>query len=137
MVHADDDDAVREFYPPLADLAPEDWEDASVYGQFQSPEGPGPMSVSLAPEIEQQIRDKVASGHYPSASEVVREALQLLEDRDRLAEVRLEGLRGEVAIGIEQADRGQLVPLDMESVRAKVRERLAEVPQEGACRESN
>ncbi|GAA6622637.1 type II toxin-antitoxin system ParD family antitoxin [Scytonema sp. NUACC26] len=41
------------------------------------------MNVSLTPELEQFVREKVKIGRYPSASEVVREALRLLEERDR------------------------------------------------------
>ena len=68
------------------------------------------MHVSLTPQLEEMVKHKVESGLYKSASEVVREALRLLEERDRLREVKLEGLRKEIAIGIEQADRGELTP---------------------------
>jgi putative addiction module CopG family antidote len=47
------------------------------------------MNVSLTPELEQYVHSKVKSGRYLSASEVVREALRLLEERDRLREIRL------------------------------------------------
>lgn len=67
------------------------------------------MNVSLTPRLEELIRQKVESGLYTSASEVVREALRLLEDRDHLREIRLEELRKEIAIGIAQADRGELL----------------------------
>lgn len=65
------------------------------------------MNVSLTPELEQFVHNKVKSGRYLSASEVVREALRLLEERDRLREIRLETLRQEIAIGVEQSDRGE------------------------------
>ena len=42
------------------------------------------MNVSLTKELEQLVNEKVKSGRYLSASEVVREALRLLEERDRL-----------------------------------------------------
>jgi antitoxin ParD1/3/4 len=57
------------------------------------------MNVSLTPELEQLVQDKVRSGRYNSASEVVREALRLLEERDRLRELRAEELRRRVAGG--------------------------------------
>jgi antitoxin ParD1/3/4 len=41
---------------------------------------------------------------------VVREALRLLEERDQLRELKLEELRKFVAVGIEQADRGEVAP---------------------------
>ncbi len=43
------------------------------------------MNVSLTPELDQFVVTKVASGRYTSGSEVVREALRLLEERDRAA----------------------------------------------------
>ena len=40
------------------------------------------MNVSLTPELEDLVNQKVRSGRYRSASEVVREALRLFEERD-------------------------------------------------------
>lgn len=65
------------------------------------------MHVSLTPHLEELVRDKVKSGLYNSASEVVREALRLMEDRDRVREMRLEDLRKEIQIGIDQLERGE------------------------------
>lgn len=63
------------------------------------------MNVSLTPHLEQFVREKVDSGLYSSASEVVREALRLLAERER--ERRL---REELAIGFDQIERGETVP---------------------------
>jgi antitoxin ParD1/3/4 len=82
------------------------------------------MNVSLTPELERLVQEKVASGLYNSASEVVREALRLLQERDELRRVRLEELRREIAVGIEAADRGDLVPAD--EVFAQLRQRNEE-----------
>jgi antitoxin ParD1/3/4 len=68
------------------------------------------MNVSLTPELEKIVAQKVASGRYSSASEVVREALRLFEERERLRELRLEELRKQIAVGLEQLDRGEFVP---------------------------
>lgn len=67
------------------------------------------MNVSLTPELERLVNQKVESGLYSSASEVVREALRLLNERDRTREHRLAELKRNIAIGIEQADRGELI----------------------------
>jgi antitoxin ParD1/3/4 len=72
------------------------------------------MNVSLTPELEQLIQDRVKTGRYHSASEVVREALRLLEDRDELRRLRLADLRQKVATGLESLDRGE--GLDGETV---------------------
>jgi antitoxin ParD1/3/4 len=81
------------------------------------------MNVSLTPELEQLIHKKVESGLYLSASEVVREALRLLEERDRVNAMKLEELRKEIQVGLDQADRGQLLdgPEVFENLRKKVR----------------
>jgi antitoxin ParD1/3/4 len=77
------------------------------------------MNVSLTPELEQLIHRKVDSGLYLSASEVVREALRLLEERDRVNAIKLDELRKEIQVGIAQADRGEL--LDGPETFAKLR----------------
>lgn len=59
------------------------------------------MNVNLTPQLEELVRSKVASGLYTSASEVVREALRLMEAEDRLREARLEHLRSEIRKGLE------------------------------------
>ena len=81
------------------------------------------MNVSLTPELEQLIHKKVETGLYLSASEVVREALRLLEERDRIQALRFEEVRKEIQIGIDQADRGEVAPLDVQGTLAKVRGR--------------
>jgi antitoxin ParD1/3/4 len=59
------------------------------------------MNVNLTPQLEELVRAKVASGMYTSASEVVREALRLMEEHDRLRTARLERLRHEIRSGLE------------------------------------
>ena len=69
------------------------------------------MNVSLTPELERFIRDRVDSGRHHSSSEVVREALRLLEERERLRELRLEELRREIRKGIDSGE-----PVDGEAL---------------------
>lgn len=80
------------------------------------------MNVSLTPHLEELVHQKVASGRYGSASEVLREALRLLEERDRVHALRLEELRADIRNGI---DSGPATPLDMEAIKARGRQRLA------------
>jgi antitoxin ParD1/3/4 len=82
------------------------------------------VELAVSPELERIVLEKVESGHYESADDVLREALQLLDDRDRLRAWKLEELRGEVAVGIREAEQGMLAPLDMDAIRAKVVEQL-------------
>jgi antitoxin ParD1/3/4 len=79
------------------------------------------MNVSLTPELEHLVQRKVETGRYLSASEVGREALRLLEERDQDRESSLAELRKQVAVGIEQADRGDVALLDMEAIKKKAR----------------
>ena len=58
------------------------------------------MNVNLTPQLEELVRAKVASGMYPSASEVVREALRLMDEQDRLRAARLEQLREDIREGL-------------------------------------
>ncbi len=85
------------------------------------------MNVSLTPELEQLIHKKVETGLYLSASEVVPEALRRLKERDRLQAMKVEDLRREIQIGIDQADRGEVAPLDVKGTFAKVRSRRRNV----------
>jgi len=90
------------------------------------------MNVSLTPQLEKLVQEKVASGRYNSASEVVREALRLFEDRERLRQLRFEKLKIQVAAGVEALDQGEYLELDskglerhMEDVKIRGRKRLA------------
>ena len=62
------------------------------------------------------------SGLYGSASEVLRDALHLLEERDRMQALRFEELRAAIKEGL---DSGDPTPLDMEAIKARGRARLA------------
>ena len=64
------------------------------------------MNVSLTQELEKLIQEKVQSGMYYSASEVIREALRLLQERDELRLQRLEAVRQQINRGVGQLDRG-------------------------------
>jgi antitoxin ParD1/3/4 len=80
------------------------------------------MNVSLTPQLEEWVKRKVDSGLYGSASEVMREALRLLEEHDRIRAMRLEELRAEITQGM---DSGEPTPLDMGAIKARGRKRLA------------
>ena len=79
------------------------------------------MNVSLTPQLEAMIAEKLKTGLYRSGSEVIREALRLLHERDQLREIRLRELRDQIALGIEQADKGDVAPLDVERIKTQGR----------------
>ena len=66
------------------------------------------MNVSLTPELEAMIHERVRTGRYTSASEVVREALRLLIDRDELRQVGLAEVRARVAEGLDAIAAGDV-----------------------------
>ncbi|HLM66907.1 MAG TPA: type II toxin-antitoxin system ParD family antitoxin [Longimicrobium sp.] len=77
------------------------------------------MNVSLTPELERLVERKVESGEYKSASEVVRQALRLLAREEEEYQARLEALRAEIQLGIDDFDNGRHAP--MEEVFAELR----------------
>ena len=79
------------------------------------------MNVSLTPQLESYVKQKVAGGMYNSVSEVMREALRLLEERDVLKEIKIESLRRDIKEGIDELDRGEGTPLNMDDIKVKAR----------------
>lgn len=87
------------------------------------------MNISLTPELEKLVDDKVQTGMYQTASEVIREGLRLLRERDQ----RVEALRRDVRAGFEAVDRGEFSEYDAgniselaERVKARGLKRLRE-----------
>lgn len=64
------------------------------------------MNINLTPHLEGMVRQKVDSGLYTSASEVVREALRLMDEKDNLRAARLEQLRQDVRAGLSSGPAG-------------------------------
>ena len=79
------------------------------------------MNVSLTPELERFIQEKVQSGRYHSASEVVREALRLLEEHEQVRTTQLAEFREEIDRRLGALDRGE--GIDGATVLAQLRER--------------
>jgi antitoxin ParD1/3/4 len=67
------------------------------------------LNVSLTPELDRFVQDRVSAGRYQTASEVVREGLRLLEHQERQHGLSLNQLKAKLARGAAQADRGELV----------------------------
>lgn len=67
------------------------------------------MNVSLTPELEKFVNGKVQTGRYNSASEVVREALRLLEEHERARAAQLEEFNKELGRRLASLDRGEHV----------------------------
>lgn len=78
------------------------------------------MNVNLTPQLESLVKQKVASGLYNSASEVVREALRLMEEQDCMRAVKLERLRQDIRDGINS---GESTPWDADEIMREGRAR--------------
>jgi antitoxin ParD1/3/4 len=79
------------------------------------------MSISLTPELEQFIQSQIASGKYSSTEDVIIAGIKLLEERERIYKGRFEELKREIAIGVEQLERGER--LDGREVIEKLRQK--------------
>ena len=81
------------------------------------------MDITLDPKLEQRLRYKIARGEYSSVEAALNEALRrLLEPEAELADpLPLEEMRREIMIGVEQSDRGDVVPFDVEYIKAEGR----------------
>jgi antitoxin ParD1/3/4 len=80
------------------------------------------LNINLTPQLEKLVRQKVDSGRYNSASEVVREALRLMERENELHALQLERLRRDIHEGIES---GLPTPWDVAEMKRLGRKRLA------------
>jgi antitoxin ParD1/3/4 len=79
------------------------------------------MNIALTPDSEQYLREQLASGKYPSAEDVIAEALRRMRDDDR----KMDDLRRDIAIGIEEADRGltsEFNEATLERVKSRVKQ---------------
>ena len=81
------------------------------------------MNVHLGPVFDDFVAGLLKSGYYQTQSEVLREGLRLLKEREDLKQLRLAEIRNEIALGSEQADRGEFV--DGPAAFAKIRKRSA------------
>ncbi|MBI3820252.1 MAG: type II toxin-antitoxin system ParD family antitoxin [Planctomycetes bacterium] len=79
------------------------------------------MNISLTKELEKLVQQKVVTGRYSSASEVVREALRLLEAHDQLHQARLTDIKKKIAVGLASARAGRLVDGEESFARARAR----------------
>jgi antitoxin ParD1/3/4 len=81
------------------------------------------MNISLTPHLEEMIRAKIASGSYTSASEVVREALRLLEEEDRVRSLKMQRLRHDLREGLESGPATTFNPQEIKLAARATRSR--------------
>jgi antitoxin ParD1/3/4 len=78
-----------------------------------------PINVNLTPQLEEMVRQKVRSGMYSSASEVVREALRLMQEKESSQGIRIDQIRQDIREGIES---GEPSPWNADEIKLKIRE---------------
>lgn len=76
------------------------------------------MNVSLTPELDKWINEKVASGLYQSSSELIREGLRFLMVREEQRQAMIAELRQDLLIGVTQLDNGKSQDLDKELLKS-------------------
>jgi antitoxin ParD1/3/4 len=80
-----------------------------------------PSSYTIGEHYEAFARKLVQSGRYASVSEVLRDGLRLMEEREQLREIKLKALKE----AIEEGIKGPFEPLDMEAIIAEAKRRKA------------
>jgi antitoxin ParD1/3/4 len=84
------------------------------------------MNVHLGETLDKFVADLVESGLYQSQSEVIREGVRLLKEREDLRKLRLEELRREIQKGLDSLNRDEGMRFDVEEIKAEGRRRLAQ-----------
>jgi len=79
------------------------------------------MNVSLTPKLEDFVKAKVKTGNYNNASEVIREAVRLLQDRDADRKIELAALRRSIR---ESEKSGAPVPWNPEEIKELARKKV-------------
>jgi antitoxin ParD1/3/4 len=92
------------------------------------------MTIHLPPDVEASVRQRVQQGQFPDAGEVIREAMRLLDQRDR----RIQELRATVTEGFAAIERGEGIELTPELFAERIghaeeRARRGEQPHPDVC----
>jgi antitoxin ParD1/3/4 len=82
------------------------------------------MNIQLKPEQEKFIQEKIASGEYSNADDVISQAFKLLEIRER----KIKELKDKIAVGTEQIAKGQVT--DGEIIFERLQEKINQIAEE-------
>jgi antitoxin ParD1/3/4 len=106
-------------YGAVANVLKE-WQTLPIYFALRT--SMATMNISLTPQLEKLVQERVKSGRYTSASEVIREALRLMDEKDQLLSAKLEHLRQDIREGLES---GPATVWDPEEIKRAGRARRA------------
>jgi antitoxin ParD1/3/4 len=82
------------------------------------------LNVSLPLELENRVREHVASGLYSSASEVIREALRVFEAYQSIQTTTLAALKADIDEGMEDVRAGRVSAIDFSQLKVEARSAL-------------
>src|ERR1043165_2755830 len=83
-------------------------------------------SYSIGKHFEGFIDRLIESGRYSTASEIIRDGLRIIEEREQRREVKLEWLRAEIQKGLDSGPSRECEPKALaEEIKARGRRRLA------------
>jgi len=83
------------------------------------------MHISLTDRLDDYVREKVSTGLYNNASEVIREALRLKIAAEETDEIKLQKLRDAIDPALQQAEQGDCVPFDMDTILTELDQEMA------------
>ena len=81
------------------------------------------MEVSLLPELQRFIEDQVRAGHYESTEAILNAAVARLQTEQEFVGEELGELKSEIAVAVEEAERGDVDDWDPEDLKRRMRER--------------
>jgi antitoxin ParD1/3/4 len=84
------------------------------------------MTVSLSADLQRVVEEKVRAGDYASADDAVNSLLSFVVQQDELSDPATDELRTKIAVGVAEADRGELSEWDSDEVWAEVERQYAE-----------
>jgi antitoxin ParD1/3/4 len=87
------------------------------------------MNISLTPELEHFVQEKVNSGMYTSASEVIRESLRLLYTHDDLQRERIKQLNKAIDVGLDELNSDKKIPA--KETYERMKQKIARIAKDG------
>jgi antitoxin ParD1/3/4 len=84
---------------------------------------------SFPADLQPYVDEMLKSGRYEHVSELVLEAVYLHRDAELTRQRKHEELKKEIQIGIDQLNRGQVAPLDMDAIMARARKHISETQE--------
>jgi antitoxin ParD1/3/4 len=74
------------------------------------------MNISLTPDVEKFVNEKVARGEYATIEQAVNDLLLQRREEEQLTPEDIAELRADLAVGIAEADRGECVELSLDQI---------------------